>query len=313
MTLHSKHSKPKILISKCLEFSACRYDGKIIKNNIIGSIIPWFECIPVCPEVEIGLGIPRDPVDIIIENNKPILYQEKMDKNLTSKINSFADVLLKEKIFDGFILKSKSPSCGLNTAKIYSGKEKSHLIRKGSGIFTTNIIEKFPYHPKIEEQDLYNEKLRTHFFTAIFVLADFRSIKNTDQLHKFHKKHIYLLMTYNKNILHKMKNIAINMDKEDQTIVLKSYNNALLQIFKNCPSQSSNKKTLMHIFEYFKDKLTKNEKTDFLNQFEEYNSKRIPLKRLKNILLNWATLHKDTYLLNQSYLKPFPLELSNIN
>ena len=58
------YKKPKVLISKCLEFDACRYDGQIITNKYIRTLKKHIDFITVCPEVEIGLGIPRDPIHL---------------------------------------------------------------------------------------------------------------------------------------------------------------------------------------------------------------------------------------------------------
>ena len=81
--------KPKIIISKCLEFDACRYDGQLINNKNIKKLKDYISFIPICPEVEIGMGTPRESVKIIRKGNNDILYQEKTGKDFSLKMNSF--------------------------------------------------------------------------------------------------------------------------------------------------------------------------------------------------------------------------------
>ena len=119
--------KPEIIISKCLEFDACRYDGQLINNEYITSLKEFINFHPVCPEVEIGMGIPREPIRIINNANDILLYQDSSSKDYSKKMNNFSkDFLQSQNNIDGFILKSKFPSCAISTSKIYPHKEKKN-------------------------------------------------------------------------------------------------------------------------------------------------------------------------------------------
>ena len=162
--------KPKIIISKCLEFEACRYDGQIINNKYIKKLKKFIDFNPVCPEVEIGMGIPRKPIHIEKNNNKVKLYQSETGIDFSSKMNTFSkDYISNINNIVGFILKSSSPSCAISSAKIF-GKKKIAPIGVGPGFFASKIIKKFPNHPKEEEKRLNNQILREQFFTSIFTL-----------------------------------------------------------------------------------------------------------------------------------------------
>ncbi len=134
-----KYTKPKIIISKCLEFDACRYDGQIINNQYIKKLKKHIEFITVCPEVEIGMGTPRLPIKIIESSKGKQLFQPETGKNYLRKMKKFSNEFLNEKNVDGFILKSKSPSCGVNTAKIYPNK-KIALPLKNLMAFSLNLL-----------------------------------------------------------------------------------------------------------------------------------------------------------------------------
>ena len=179
-----KFVKPKIIISKCLEFEACRYDGQIINNKYIDKLKKFIDFNPVCPEVAIGMGTPRKPIRIVHNDSKIELPQYDTGIDFSAKMNAFSDNYIKKiNQVDGFILKSASPSCGINSTKIFA-KNNPAPIGKGSGLFATKIIEKFPKHPKEEEKRLNHPILREHFFTSIFTLADFRKVSSFKTLLK---------------------------------------------------------------------------------------------------------------------------------
>jgi len=302
-------SKPKIIISKCLEFEACRYDGQLINNNYIKKLKDFIDFNPICPEVEIGMGIPRKPIHIIKHDGKTLLYQKETGQEFSSKMNSFSDnYILKVGEVDGFILKSDSPSCGIKSAKIYSKKTPTPIGR-GAGLFASKIIKKFPNHPKEEEKRLNNPFLREHFFTSIFTLSDFRNIKTITDLYQYHAKHKYLFMSYNQRLMREMGKIAANDQKQGINTVLDKYYDLLLMLLYKKPRYTSNINTHMHIMGYFKEMISNKEKIHFLTTLEEYRMKKIPLSTVNSILYSWILRFENNYLIKQSFFNPFPKEL----
>jgi len=119
--MKDKFSKPIITISKCLTFSPCRYDAQIINNDFIERLKPFVNFQVVCPEFEIGLGIPRAPLRVIYFDNRKHLFQPNSDRFFTKEIEDYTQKMLPLfKDSDGFILKESSPSCGLGSAKYYT-------------------------------------------------------------------------------------------------------------------------------------------------------------------------------------------------
>lgn len=309
-----KFIKPQIIISKCLEFDACRYDGQLISNRYIKKLKEFIDFNPICPEVEIGMGIPRDTIRIVENKEGKMLYQPDTEKDFSSSMNNFSKKYI-EKInyIDGFILKADSPSCGITSAKVYPKKNNVPASKRGPGLFTEKVIEKFPLHPKEEEKRLNNIFLREHFYTAIFTIADFKSVKNFNLLYKYHAKHKYLFMSYNQTLMTKMGKIAANKNKDDIKKVLNDYYNALLLLFTKRSRHTSNINSLMHVLGYFKKVITKQEKKHFLDVLEEYNMKKIPLSALNSILYSWILRFDNQYLKNQSFFNPFPQDLIEAN
>ena len=294
--------KPKIMISKCLEFEACRYDGQMINNQYIQSLKEFIDFIPICPEVEIGMGTPRDPIRIVDKKNVMSLYQESTGKDYAKKMNDFSNQFLKiTNNIDGFLLKANSPSCAISTSKIYPNKETKIPIGKGSGLFTSQIIKIFPDHPKEEEKRFNNIFLREHFLTSIFTIADYKSVTSIDSLYKFHAKHKYLFMTYNQTLMRKMGKIASNNRSPIEEIIA-NYYDCLLLMFKRKSRYTSNINTQMHIFGYFKKDLSQKDKKIFLDLLGKEKKGDSNIKNINKMLYSWAIKFDKKYLIQQSYL-----------
>ena len=305
-----KFLKPKIVISKCLEFEACRYDGQIINNNHIKKLKKFIDFYPVCPEVEIGMGVPRETIRIIEENDKTILYQPETEKDFSTKMDKFSKEYLNNlNNIDGFILKSKSPSCGFKSAKIYTKKKNVPAIRTGNGLFTRNIISKYPNHPIEEEKRLNNIHIREHYFTCIFTVADFKMLNNFNTLYKYHAKHKYLFMSYNQTLMREMGKIAANEKNESFDLVKNKYFDNLLILLSKKSRYTSNINTQMHVMGYFKKHLSSNEKNHFLDTIDLYRKRKIPLSSVNSILYSWIFRFENKYLMNQSFFNPFPKDL----
>tara|TARA_B100001113_G_scaffold346363_1_gene337169 strand:- start:84 stop:1031 length:948 start_codon:yes stop_codon:yes gene_type:complete len=305
-----KFLKPKIIISKCLEFDACRYDGQLINNNHINKLKPFIDFIPVCPEVEIGMGTPRETIKIVENKNETLLYQSATKKDFNDKMNSFSKKYLNNvENIDGFILKSKSPSCGYKSAKIYPKKNNASALKKGDGIFTRNILSKFPNHPIEEEKRLNNIHIREHFLTCIFTVADFKTVNNFNTLYRYHAKHKYLFMSYNQTLMSKMGNIAANEKNENFNLIKNKYFKSLLILLSKKSRYKSNINTQMHVLGYFKNLLTSKEKKHFLDKLELYRKRKIPISSVNNILHSWIYRFENKYLMNQSFFNPFPEDL----
>tara|TARA_B100002052_G_C15849191_1_gene584132 strand:+ start:439 stop:1383 length:945 start_codon:yes stop_codon:yes gene_type:complete len=307
-----KFIKPKIIISKCLEFDACRYDGQIINNKYVKKMKKFIDFEPVCPEVEIGMGTPRKPIRIVHNNNKIELPQTDTGIDFSSKMNNFTNKYIsKINQIDGFILKSASPSCGINSAKVFA-KGNPAPIGKGPGLFTSKVIQKFPDHPKEEEKRLNHPILREHFFTCIFTLADFRSVTDLNALYEYHGKHKYLFMAYNQTLMRTMGTIAANRNKKKVKEVINEYYKCLLILLSKKSRYPSNINTHMHVMGYFKKLLTSKEKKYFLESLELYRNKKIPISGVNSILSSWIIRFENEYLMKQSFFNPFPYELTEL-
>lgn len=309
-----KWIKPVIVVSQCLGFKACRYNSQILHTPFIEKLKDFVEFIAVCPEVEIGLGIPRDPIRIVLNKGSKELFQPSSGLDITDKMKGFTDNFLSEipKV-DGFILKNRSPSCGIADVKIYSSKKKDANSHKGSGFFGGEVRKKFPDCAIEDEGRLNNTIIREHFLIKLFTLSQFNRLNfKINELVHFHTRHKLLFMAYNQSAMRRNGRILANHEHKEKGAVFAEYKEGLLQIFKNAPKNNAYINILQHGFSGIKKNLEKMEKNYFLDLLEEYRDERIPLSVPVAVLKSWAVKYKNDYILEQSFIQPFPKELINI-
>ncbi len=310
-------SRPNLFVSKCLTFEACRYNGQVINDDFVENLKPFVNFFPVCAEAEIGLGVPRFPIRIVNINKEDRLIQPKSGLDVTDKMNSFAESFLASlKDIDGFILKERSPSCGMKGVKVYleNGNVKSG---KGVGLFAAKAIDKFGELPYDDEGRLRNFQIRSHFLAAIFMLADFRKVKaslSAKELTEFHARNKFALMAGNQKEMRLLGKIAANLEKRELSLVLDEYEKHLRLALKTVPTRKANINVLEHIFGFFSKGLNSREKDFFFESLDLYREERIPFISVVNMLHSWVMRENNEYLANQSIFNPFPkalLELSD--
>ncbi|MDP2808399.1 MAG: DUF523 domain-containing protein [bacterium] len=179
MRYKTTYIKPRIVVSKCLGFAACRYNGLMISSPLVRKLKDQVDFIPVCPEQEIGLGVPRDPIRIIENKGRRSLYQPATGRDLTKEMNDFTRKFFKTLgPVDGFLLKSGSPSCGIKDVKVYPGltERQRPVTGKSYGFFGGRVLELYPGLAIEDDDRLKNAAIREHFLTRIFAMARLREI-----------------------------------------------------------------------------------------------------------------------------------------
>ena len=306
-------AQPRIVISKCLEFESCRYNGDIIPNKFIRILMDWVEFMPVCPEVEVGLGIPREPIRLVGKKEDHRLIQPATDRDLTADMIQFSETYLNGlPSVEGFILKSRSPSCGVHSPKGFPYKGKVAPSFHTSGLFTQTIEKLYPDYPTEEEVRFTDQGLREHFLTAIFTLAQFRQVSKTGEISalvKFQSRTKLLLMAYNQTLMRRLGNIVANHQQLAFAEVCSAYAPLLRKVFQRRPRYVSNINVQMHALGYFSDQLKAEEKAYFLDLLEEYRNARIPLAVLNGVMRSWVVRFENEYLQQQVYFNPFPEDL----
>jgi len=231
-------NKPKVVVSSCLLGENVRYNGKIVKYSFLEKLKNYVDFIPVCPEVSIGLPVPRDRIVLVKEDNNYKAYQLPNGKDLTNKLKDFSNEFLNSlKDIDGFILKAKSPSCGFQGTKTYKTPKGKGYIGRRKGIFALEVLNKYKNYPKSDEIDLEDWYKRYIFLTHLFLLSNY---KNTDNKKAFANQYADILKLFNKKAFSQFKK------------------NPTYQNFLNIFNRALSKKLIERKIPHFKEKLLSN-------------------------------------------------------
>ncbi|TAJ45891.1 DUF1722 domain-containing protein [Methanofollis fontis] len=308
--------RPRIVASRCVEFDHCRWNGDMIGSNVVRALKGYAEFVPVCPEVEIGLGVPRKPVRLVASGEGVRLVQPESGMDVTERMRAFSDRYL-DAIgdIDGFILKSRSPSCGTKDVRIYRSPETAQVAEKGRGLFAEAVFSRFPDMPIEDEGRLRNRQIREYFLTRLFTLAEFRQVQTSERirdLQAFHARNKFLLMAYNQGELEHLGRIVANPDRKAFAEVVQDYRAHLIAALHHPPRYTATINALMHAFGHFSDELTPDEKTLFLDTLERYRQDRVTICPNLTILRSWIARFGDEYLGEQTFFTPFPPDLVEV-
>ena len=315
MTADQQHSeKPKLGISQCLLGDKVRYDGGHKLNHYLHDILgQYVEWVPVCPEVECGLPVPRESMHLEGNPENPRLITTRTGIDHTEKMLEWTIKKLKnleKETLCGFIFKTKSPSSGMRDIKIYS--DKSMTVKMGRGIFAGAFMNQFPMIPVEDEGRLNDPGLRENFIERIFVFFHWKKmtkIKSVNNLIRFHTDHKLLLMAHSPQDLKDMGKIVANINKNNQEDLFNRYLTILLTAMKKIATIKKNVNVLHHIMGYFKKILSGDEKQELLDVIEQYHKNQVPLIVPVTLLNHYVRKYDEHYLKRQYYLHPHPLEL----
>ncbi|MCS7151583.1 MAG: DUF523 and DUF1722 domain-containing protein [Endomicrobia bacterium] len=298
--------KPTIGISACLNGFEYRYNGTAVNDEIINKIKSLFNLVNVCPEVEIGLGIPRKPIRLHKVGDTFKVIQEDTKADITEKLEEFSHKFIRkfnDKIH-GFILKAKSPSCGIGNCKYYVNDKP---YGRTYGVFARIIKEFLPYLPITDEGRLKNKNLLWEFLTKVFMLFRFQNSKSTiSELIEFHTRHKYIFMCISQKHLKIMGNLLAQHKKNNLKDIQLNYEETFKDMLKLSFKRSNIVNTLTHIFGHLSNRLTKIEKQNFLRIIRNYKNSKIELSSVIEIFKIYALRFDDQYLIAQHLLNPFP-------
>lgn len=308
--------KPRVLVSKCLGFCECRYDGEIFNDKFVKSLEDYVDFIQVCPEVDIGLGVPRDTVKMVLIDGEYELYQDKTERIVTPEMDEYShEVLGAIEGLEGAILKGRSPTCGIKDVRMYNSKVKGASSSKGVGRFAQHVYDYFPYASIEEEGRLSNLHIREHFLVKLYTNLRFNKLKDLEMkdLVEFHSRHKYLLMAYNQEKLRRMGQLVANHEGLAYKEILNLYKEELGEAMSDLPSINNYINTLMHIFGYYSDKLMSEEKKFILDSLDKVKEDKLHLSVPVNLMRGYAIKYEQDYLLDQYIWEPFPENLLDIS
>ncbi len=305
----------KIGVSTCLLGEKVRFDGGHKHNRYITQTLgQFFEFVPVCPESECGLGIPREAMRLVGAVDAPRLVTHKTRMDHTDQMLSWAegrlDALEKEKLC-GFIFKKDSPSSGLYRVKVYN--DKGQPMKTGRGMFAAAFTSRFPRIPVEEEGRLHDPVLRENFIEQVFALKRWREVlekkKTMGNLVDFHTREKLLFMAHSPKHYREMGRLVADGKKKNVSDLYDRYEGMLTEALVLRATVSKHTNVLMHIMGYFKKQLSGDEKQEVLELIGNYRSGHLPLIVPVTLLNHFVRKYNQPYLSVQTYLNPHPLDL----
>lgn len=307
--------KIKLGISSCLLGEPVRYDGQHKLDSFLRDTLGLYvDYVPVCPEVEVGLGIPREAMHLSGDPASPRLVTVKTGIDHTDRMNAWAKQRveqLEHEALCGFIFKSRSPSSGMERVKVYT--DNGMAVKTGVGLFAAAFMAHFPLLPVEEEGRLQDLELRENFIERIFTLQRWREMlasgKTLRNLIAFHAAHKYLLLSHSEVHCRQMgKLVAAGRDLPTSDLVAQ-YETLLLQAMALKSTRCKQVNVLQHIMGYFKKVLSADEKQELLHIIGQYADGILPLIVPVTLLSHFVRKYQDDYLAGQCYLNPHPIEL----
>lgn len=309
-------SRPiRIGISSCLLGEKVRFDGGHKRDAfIVDTLGRFFQWVPVCPEMEIGLGAPRETLRLEGHLDTPRLVTQKtrcdltetMQRYATDRVNELSNLQL-----HGYILKKNSPSCGMERVRVYS--PQGSPLHKGRGLFARVLIDRFPLLPVEEEGRLQDMRLRENFIERVFAYARWHELlagqPAARDLVGFHTRHKLTLMAHSRRHNQALGRLTAQAGKTPMDELLAAYGETFMAALavKATPKKHAN--VLYHLLGYLKKHLDATDKEELIAHIEAYRQEQLPLVVPLTLLQHHLRRHPVAWVAEQTYLHPYPAEL----
>ncbi len=307
--------KIRLGISRCLLGDPVRYDGGHKRNSwLVDTLGLYVDYVPVCPEVEIGLPTPREPLRLIGDPQRPRLVFTGSGIDITEKMESWARMRVAELETEnlcGFIFKGKSPSSGMERVKLYDGHGLPS--KKGVGLFARAFTEHFPLLPVEEDGRLGDPVLRENFIECLFTFKRWRETlaggRTRADLIDFHTRHKLMILSHSPEVYREMGRLVGEAEQLAERDLFRRYEALLMRGMRLLGTRKKHLNVLQHLLGYFKQQLSADEKKEVLEILDSYVRGEIPLIVPVTLMNHHVRKYDQPYLQKQLYLNPHPLEL----
>lgn len=303
----------RIAISGCLLGQEVRYDGGHKLNEYItGTLGEIFDFLPLCPEVAIGMGIPRPPIRLVRRGGDiRALGVDDATLDVTEPLANYADrVAAKLGHVSGYILKNNSPSCGMERVKLYSARGMP--ANKATGIYAGRLMELCPALPFEEEGRLMDPVGRENFIERVFIYHRWQQIRKrltARALVDFHVRHKFIVLAHDEKIYRALGRLVARAGRGRIADMGDRYIRELMAALKKPATRNRHANVLQHIAGYFKKHIEGPDKAELQDGINRYRRGLAPLIVPVTLLRHYLRRFPDPYLEGQWYLAPHPDEL----
>jgi uncharacterized protein YbgA (DUF1722 family)/uncharacterized protein YbbK (DUF523 family) len=292
-----------------------RFDGGHKRDrfvtDLLGSFVEW---VPVCPEFEVGMGIPRPALRLVREGDGLRLVEIKSGRDHTRSMERYAARrvrALRDLDLCGYVLKKDSPSCGMTRVKVYGGKGMPK--REGLGLYASALIEAFPNLPVEDEGRLNDPGLRENFVERVFAYRRLRRLFGgrwtNGQVVAFHTAHKLQLMAHSPDAFRALGRWVASVKRAPRAGFRERYERGFAEALAKIASPGRNANVLQHAAGHLKKRLDPASRAELADLIHDYRRRLVPLVVPITLIRHHARRHEIEYLNGQTYLEPHPKEL----
>ena len=308
----------RIGVSSCLLGELVRHDGGHRRDRYLTDMLgSFFEWVPVCPELEAGMGVPREAVHLEQSQGQMRLVGVRSGADHTEAMLDYAPRRLDELVtadLSGYILKKDSPSCGLIRVRVHQGR--GQVTRTGRGLFAAALAERCPTLPIEEEGRLNDEPLRENWINRVFAYRRLQNLWNTrwsqGDLIRFHTSHKLVLLAHSPSAYQALGRLVADAKPRSRSEVRDQYERAFMAALTRLTSRGRHCNVLHHMFGYVSDQIDDGSRRELIDAIEDFRREYVPLAAPLTLIAHHARRLGVDYLMGQVYLAPHPKELDGV-
>jgi uncharacterized protein YbgA (DUF1722 family)/uncharacterized protein YbbK (DUF523 family) len=308
--------KPRIGVSSCVFGQKVRYDGQHARDEFVQKTLHRFvEWVPVCPEVDIGMGVPREPVRLRGTQAVPRMVGQQSGTDWTDRMSAYAQQRvgqLEQQQIHGYIVKAKSPSCGMERVRVYGRGNGVHSVR-GRGLFTRALMEASPCLPVEEDGRLHDMQLRENFITRVFAYQRWRALVSTRptiaRLVAFHARHKLLLLAHHEPSMRRLGRMVAEAKQHPISHVLDTYGHLFMDALGQHATSKTHANVLQHMLGHVSEYIDSETRQSVAQTISDFRRGYAPLLAPLVLIHHYVKRFHVAYLLDQVYLQPHPKEL----
>ena len=314
-TNRTEHGRPRVGISACLLGHPLRFNGGHCGDRLVSQTLSrFFTWIPVCPEVEVGMGVPRETLRLVASEQGPRLMGGDSGRDYTEAMLEYARkrmAYLKDMNLNGFILKKRSPSCGMERVKLYN--TKGFPEHKGQGLFARVLMEHFPLLPVEEEGRLNDKTLRENFAERVYGhlrLCRLSAARTRPKdLIRFHTDHKYQLLAHCEKTYRELGRLVAKAGTRPMDAILPAYKELFMDCLKHPGNLRGRSNVLYHFQGFLKDQLNKEDKHELGQAIEAFRRGRVPLAVPVTLFRHHFRKNPNSWVSRQHFWEPCPQEI----
>jgi uncharacterized protein YbgA (DUF1722 family)/uncharacterized protein YbbK (DUF523 family) len=305
----------RVGVSACLLGEAVRWDGGHKRDPFLTDLLgPFVEWVPVCPEVELGLGIPREPIHLAGDPAAPRLVAPRSGADHTAAMRRYVRAriaALARAGLVGYVLKKDSPSCGMTRVRVH--RDDGRVERTGVGMFARELLAALPLLPVEEDGRLHDPRLRENFVERLFAYARWRAFRDARPtrggLVAFHARHKYQLLVHSPSAHRALGRLVATVKQRPLGATLDAYGAGFMRALTTLATPGRHANVLEHMLGYVSDALSPPERQELLEHITDHRRGLVPLVVPLTLLRHHVRRLGLAYLAEQTYLEPHPKEL----